>query len=107
MFRFGQVVEQKFQDEGAAEAAAFNFKVTESLRGVNILDIIDSDKARIFHGIGEPIAAPCVRRCANMISAVFAKVLAAHVFVAFFAVSAAKPAAFIAQEFDFLLLRGR
>ena len=32
MFRFSHVIEQKFQDDGAAEAATFDFKVAEPLR---------------------------------------------------------------------------
>ena len=107
VFGFGHVIEQKFQDDGAAEAAAFDFKVAEPLRGVHVLDVVDSDKAGVFHGIGEAIAAPCIRRDTNVVFLSFAEVLLAHVLVALFAVLAAEPAAFIAQEFDFLLLRNR
>ena len=102
-FGFDHVKKQKFQDDGAAKAAAFDFKVAESLRGVHVLDVVDSDKAGIFHGIGEAIAAIHVRRDANMVFLSFAEVLLAHVLVALFAVLAAEPAAFIAQELDFLL----
>ena len=104
-FGFDHVKKQKFQDEGAAEAPAFNFKVAESLRGVHVLNLFDSDEAGIFHGIGEAVATPCIRRGAYMIFLSFVEVLLAHVLVALFAVLAAKPAAFIAQELDFLLLR--
>ena len=106
-FGLSHVVEQKFQDEGAAEAAAFDFEVRKACGGVGILNVLDSDKAGIFHGVGEAVAAPCVRRGTNVVFLSFAKVLLAHVLVALFAVLAAEPAAFIAQEFDFLLLRSR
>ena len=61
-FGFGHVIEQKLQDNGAAEAAAFDFKVAEPLRGVHVLDVVDSDKAGAFHGVREAVAVPCVRR---------------------------------------------
>ena len=104
-FGFGHVIEQKFQDDGAAEAATFDFKVAESLRSVYVLNVVDSDKAGIFHGVRKTVAASCVRRGAYIIFLSFAEVLLAHVLVALFAVGASEPAAFIAQELDFLLLR--
>ena len=54
-FGFDHVKKQKFKDDGTTQAAAFDFEMAEPLRGVNILDIIDSDKAGIFHGIGESV----------------------------------------------------
>ena len=62
VFGFGHVIEQKFQDEGTTQAAAFDFKVAESLRAVHVLNVIDSDESGIFHGVREAVAAPCVRR---------------------------------------------
>ena len=105
-FGFDYVKKQKFQDDGAAQAAAFDFEMAEPLRLVNVPDVIDSDKTGIFHGIGKPVAPLGVRRGANVVFLSLAKVFQAHVLVALFAVLAAEPAAFIAQEFDFLLLRG-
>ena len=104
-FGFDHVKKQKFQDDGAAQAAAFDFEMAEPLRLVNVPDVIDSDKAGIFHGIGKAITPLGVRRDANVVLAIFAEVLLAHVFIAIFPVRAPEPAAFIAQEFDFLLLR--
>ena len=103
-FGFGHVIEQKLQDNGAAEAAAFDFKVAESLRAVHALDVTDSDESGIFHGVREAVAAPCVRRGTNVVFLSFAEVLLAHVLVALFAVLAAEPAAFITQKFHLILL---
>ena len=105
-FGFDHVKKQKFQDDGAAQAAAFDFEMAEPLRLVNVPDVIDSDKAGIFHGIGKPVAPLGFRRGTNVVFLSFAKVLLAHFFISIFPVRAPEPAAFIAQEFDFFLLRG-
>ena len=96
IFRLRHVVKQKFQDHGAAEAAAFNLEVGEAHGQICILNIVDSDESRIFHGFGDAVAFITVRRDADMIGAVFTETLAADVFVAGFPVIAAEPAAFVA-----------
>ena len=72
-----------------------------------MLNILDADEAGIIHGIGKPVAAGSVRRCADMVGAVLAQVLPADVLIACPALGTVKPAAFVAQEFDFLPERQR
>ena len=55
----GHVVEQKFQNERAAEASTLDFKVAKPGGSVRVLDVFDSDKTGIFHGVGEPVAPLC------------------------------------------------
>ena len=90
------VIKQKFQNEGTAEAAAFNFEMSESCGGVDVLDVLDSNKAGILHRIGKAVAPLGCGRDAYMVFAVFAETFLAHVLVAFFAVVAAEPTTFIA-----------
>ena len=104
MFWLCHVVKQKFQDEGAAKASAFNLELGKAGGGVNVLNVVDSDEARIFHGVGKAVAVLCAWRSADVILAVFTQVFSTYVLVAFFAVGAAKPAAFIAEKFHLLLL---
>lgn len=103
----GHVVKQKFQDDGAAEAAAFDFEVPESRGRVHVPDVVNSDESRVFHRVGESVAPLGGGRNANVVFAVFAEALAAYVLVAGLAVVTAEPAAFIAQELDLLLLHVR
>ena len=104
MLGFGHVIKQKFQNESAAEAAAFDFKVFESCGGVDVLDVFDSNKAGILHCVGKAIASLGCGRDADVVFAFFTEAFLAYVLVAFFAVVAADPTAFIAKEFDLLLL---
>jgi hypothetical protein len=96
MLGFGHVIKQKFQNESAAEAAAFDFKVLESRRSVDVLNVLDSNKAGIFHRVGESVASLGCGGDTDMVFAVFAKAFLAYVLVAFFAVVAAEPTTFIA-----------
>ena len=107
MLGLGHVVKQKFQDERAAEAAAFDFEVPESRGRVHVPDVVNSDESRVLHRVGESVAPLGGGRNANVVFAVFAEALAAYVLVAGLAVVTAEPAAFIAQELDLLLLRVR
>ena len=105
MFGLCHVVKQKFQDEGATEAATFDFKVLESYRSVYVLNVLNSDETGILHGIGKAVAPLSCGRDADVVFAAFAEAFLAHVLVAIFAVIAAEPATFIAKKFDLLLLR--
>ena len=96
MLGFGHVIKQKFQDEGATEATAFDFKVSESCGGVDVLNVLNSNKAGILHRIGKMVTPFGCGGDADMVFAVFAKAFLAYVLVAFFAVVAAEPTTFIA-----------
>ena len=107
MFGLCHVVKQKFQDEGAAEAATFDFEVLESCGGVNVLNVLNSDETGILHGIGKAVAPLSCGRDADVVFAVFTEAFLAYILLAFFAVIAAEPTTFIAKKFDLLLLRVR
>ena len=107
IFRFGHVVEQKFQDQGAAEAASLDLEMGEAHGQVSVFDIVDADEAWILHGLGEAITLASVRRDTDVIGAIFAETLAADVFIAGFAVIAAEPATLIAEKLNFVFLRLR
>ena len=101
----GHVVKQKFQDDGAAEATPFDFEVLESRGRIYVLDVVNPDKSRVLHRVGETVASLRCGRDAFMVCAIFAEAFAAYVLVAGLAVVTAEPAAFIAKELDFLFLR--
>ena len=96
MLRLSHVVKQKFQDESAAEATAFDFKMSESRRRVDVLNVLDSDETGILHCVGKAVAPLGRGRDAYMVFAFFAEAFLAHVLIAFFAVIAAEPTTFIA-----------
>ena len=96
MLGFGHVIKQKFQNESAAEATAFDFKVSESCGSVDVLNVLDSDEAGILHRIGKMVTPFGCGGDTDMVFAVFAKAFLAYVLVAFFAVVAAEPTTFIA-----------
>ena len=104
IFRLGHVIEQKFQNHGAAKPAAFDFEIGKAHGEVNISNILNADKARIGHGFGEPIPFIAAGSGAMVIFAVFSQILAADSFIAILPVGAAEPAAFVTQEFHLVLL---
>ena len=102
--RFGHVIQQKFQNQGASQPAAFDFEIGKTHGEVNLPNVLDADKARIGHGFGEPIALVATGSGAMVVFAGFSQILAADRFIAFLSVGAAEPAAFVAQEFHLVLL---
>ena len=101
----GHVIKQEFQDDGAAEATPFDFEVPESRGRIYVLDVVNPDKSRVLHRVGETVASLRCGRDAFMVCAIFAEAFAAYVLVAGLAVVTAEPTAFIAKELDFLFLR--
>ena len=91
-------------DDGAAKAAPFDFKVAKSGGRIDVLNVFNPDKAGIFHGVGKTIASWGIGGNTDVVGACLTETFSAHVLVALFAVVAAKPAAFIAQEFNLLFL---
>ena len=83
MLGFGHVIKQKFQNESATEATAFDFKVSESCGGVDVLNVLNSNKAGILHRIGKMVTPFGCGGDADMVFAVFAKAFLAYVLVAF------------------------
>ena len=55
VLRFGHVIQQKFQDQGTSQPAAFDLEVGKAHGEVNFPNVLGADKARICHGFGEPI----------------------------------------------------
>ena len=100
-------MQQKLENERAAEAAALDLELRKAHREIDVLDVAHADKPRIFHRLREAVAAVCVRRGAAVLRAGLAEVHAADGLVAALPVGAAEPAALVAQKFDLVLLRLR
>ena len=100
----GHVIEQKFQNHGAAEASAFDFEIGKTHGEVNVSNVLGADKTRICHGFGEPIAFIASGSGAMVIFASLSQILTADIFIAFLSIGAAEPAAFVAQKFHLVLL---
>ena len=105
ILRFGQVVEQKFQDQRAAKAPALDLEVGESHGQIAAPDILHADEAGVFHGLGEAVAFGSVRRGAAVLRAGLAQILLADRFVAGSPVPTAEEAALVAEEFHLVLQR--
>lgn len=108
MLRSGQIVQEEFQNERAAESAALELEVGEARRQKRVPDRIDPDKAGVLHRTGEAVALAAARCGAHMLRAVLTKILAADGLIAAPAVGAAEEAAFVAQKLRLRLqLRGQ
>ena len=107
VFWSGHVIEQKFQNQSASEPAAFDFEIGKAHRKVRILNVLDADEARIFHGAGKAVAIFCVRRFAMVLRGGFSEIFPTDGLVAGTPVLAAKPAAFVAEKLDLVLQRLR
>lgn len=101
---FYHVVEQKLQNQGTAEAAALDFEVGKAHGQVDITDVINADKARIFHSLGEAIALAAARSIAMVLRAVFTEIPAADILIAGLSVHTAKPTALIAEKLHLVFL---
>lgn len=104
IFWLGHVIQQKFQNQGTSQPAAFDFEVGKAHGQVTVPNALNADKPRIGHGFGEPIALIAAGGGALVVFAVFSQILAADSFIAFPSVGAAKPTTFIAQKFHLVLL---
>ena len=104
IFRLGHVIEQKFQNHGAAKPAAFDFEIGKAHGEVNISNVLNADKARIGHGFGEPIPFIAAGSGAMVIFAVFSQILSADSFIAIRSVGAAGLVAFVAEKLYLVLL---
>ncbi len=104
---FGNVVVQKFQNQGTTEAAAFNLEMREAHGQEETLNIADADKARILHSFGESITLAAVWRDTDVARAIFTEAFAADIFITGFPVIAVEPSAFVAEKFIFIFLRLR
>ena len=102
--RLCHIIEQKFQNQGTAKSPAFDFEIRKSHGHVDIFDIIDADKARIFHCFRKTVTMIPIRSSTAMIRSVFSKVFAADRFITDFPVLTTEPAAFIAQKFHLVFL---
>lgn len=96
ILRLSHVIEQKFQNNCAAETSPFYFEIRETHRQVDVLNIVCADKTGISHCLRKQISFRCAGRFAVMIRAVFPEIPAADIFVAELPVSAIEPAAFVA-----------
>lgn len=104
VLRLRHVVQQKFQNQGASQATAFDFEIGKAHGEIDILNVRKPDEPRIGHGSGKLIAFLAIGGRAGIVRAVLSQVFAADILVAGLPVLAAKPAAFVAQEFHLVLL---
>lgn len=107
VFGARHIVKKEFEDQCASEAAALNLKLREAHRKVALLDVIEADKARVFHGERKAIAFRSMWRVAVMRRAREAEGNAAYGFVAGLPLRAAEIAAFICEKLDLCLRRIR
>ena len=103
VLRLRHIIKQKFQNQGAAEAPAFDFEMRKAPGKVNRTDVVDADKGRIFHGFGKAITLSGIRGLAGVLH-VFSEIFAADDLVTAFAIPAAGPAAFVAEKFYLVFL---
>ena len=96
ILRLSYIIEQKFQNNCAAETSPFYFEIRETHRQVDVLNIVCADKTGISHCLRKQISFRCAGRFAVMIRAVFPEIPAADIFVAELPVSAIEPASFVA-----------
>ena len=101
---FRHIVEKELQNQRTAKSPPLDLELGKSHGQVDIFYGVRTDKSRIGHRFGKQIAALCIRSRAVMLPAAFSEIFAADGFVTAFPVPAAKPAAFIAQKFHFVLL---
>ena len=104
ILRLGHVVEQEFQNHGAAETTALDLEIGKSHGYINILNVIDTDERRVLHRLGKAVALITIRRNADVVGAVFTETLAADIFITGLAVIAAEPAALVAEKLNLGLL---
>ena len=107
VFRSGHIVEQKFQDDRAAQTPPLNFELGKPVRQIDVLNILDPDKAGILHRVGKAVAPRGVRRDADVLRAGLTEIFPAHVFIAGLSVRAGEPAALVAQKLKLPLLSFR
>ena len=103
ILRLCQIVKKKFQNQSAAKPPPLDFKIGKAHGKVGLLDIIDSDKAGIFHRLRKAIAALGVRRGAAVLRPGLAQVFPADRLIALLSLLAAEKAAFVAEKFGFIL----
>ena len=105
VFRFCHVVEQKFQYQRTAQAPALDLEVGKSHRHIDIPNVPDADKPRIFHRLREAVAFLRTRCGTDMFGAGFAEIFSADILIAALSVPASDPAALVAEKFHFVLQR--
>ena len=102
VLRLCHVVQQKFQQQRAAETAALDLEMRKAHGQIRISDVSRADEARIFHCLRKPIAPRAAGRGAAVLH-VLAEILTADRFVARSPLGAAKVAALVAEKFHFVL----
>ena len=107
MFRFGQIVQQKFQHQRTAKAPALDLELRKAHGQVGAADVLHSDKAGVPHCFGKAVAFRRTGGRAAVLRAELAQVPAADVLVTAPPVGAAEPAALVAEKFQLVLLRLR
>ena len=95
-------MQEEFEDQGAAEAAAFDFEVGKAGGKVGIFYVADAYEGGIFHGGRETVAGRGADGGTVVIGGFLAQVFAAYAFVAGFPCAAGDRAAFVAEEFYFI-----
>ena len=107
VFRFCHVVEQKFQYQRTAQTPALDLEVGKSHRHIDILNVPDADKPRIFHRLREAVAFLRTRCVTDVVRADFAEIFSADILIAALSVPASDPAALVAEKFHLVFLRLR
>ena len=93
VLRLCHVIEQKFQNHGAAQAAPFELEMGKAGRKIDVLNIFHADESRVLHGIGKTVAPGGGGGYAEMIPAILPQVLPADIVIAGFSVRTGEPAA--------------
>ena len=95
----GQIVQQKLQQQSAAQAPALDLELGKALGQIRAPDVVHPDEAGILHGPGKAIASGGVRGCAAVDRAALSQIFPADGLIAGPPLPAAEITALVAQKF--------